>query len=134
MPIDIEKRKSDRKKAKPGVYLKYRLVRRFPFSYGKYKELGAVIDISSGGVSVEYDSQKMLLLKDVEYCLMVPEAGVQLEGLHMSTVSDFVINGYTGCGGDVCRRRGFCFSSLTSDQKEVLRQIIEKYTFDPSTE
>jgi hypothetical protein len=134
MPIDVEKRRSKRGKVKPGVNLNYRTLRRFPFLKGKYKQLGAVIDISCGGISVEYDSQQMLPTENVEYSLTVPEAGLQLEGIRMSTVSDFVIDGYTGCGGDVCRRRGFRFSSLTSDQKEVLLQIMEKYALDPVIE
>jgi len=83
---------------------------------------------------VEYDSQKMLPAENAEYSLTIPEAGLQLDGIQMSTVSDFVIDGYTGCGADVCRRRGFRFSSLTPVQKEVLQLIIERYTVDPSTE
>jgi hypothetical protein len=134
MPIEVEKRKTERRKAKPGVSLKYRSVGRFPFRKGKYKLLGAVIDISSGGLSVEYDSQKMLPAEIVEYSLTVPDGGLQLDGLQMSTVSDFVIDDYTGCGANVCRRRGFRFSSLAPDQKDVLQLIIRHYTVDPSTE
>ena len=131
MSIDVEKRKSERRKAKPGVTLKYRSVRRIPILKGQYKQLGAVIDISTGGLSVEYESQNMLPTENVEYALTVPDSDLTLKGIQMSAVSDFVVKGYTSCEGDMCRRRGFRFNAMTPDQKEVLHQIMKHYTLDP---
>lgn len=129
--IEIERRRSERWVAKPGVLLEYRPTRRLPLIKGRYRLFGVVMDLSTGGLSVEYADRKLRPLEKVEYALSIPKAGLRLEGLQMHAVSDFVLVDETGCGGEVCRRRGFQFGKMSRDQQEILHRILRNCTSEP---
>ena len=129
--IEIERRKSERWIAKPGVLLEYRPIRRLPLIKGRYRLFGIVMDLSSGGLAVEYADRKIRPMEKVEFAISVPTAGLRLEGIEMHAVSDFVISDEAGCGGEVCRRRGFRFGQMSHAQQEVLHKILHNCTDVP---
>ena len=118
--IEIEKRKDERWVVKPSVLLEFRAARRISLLKGRYRLFGIVLDLSMGGLAVEYADRKLRPLKNIEYALSAPGSGLRLEGIRMTPVSDMVLADETGCGGTVCRRRGFRFDAMTSDQQEIL--------------
>jgi hypothetical protein len=129
--IEIERRKSERWVTKPGVMLEYRPIRRLPLIKSRYRLFGVVMDLSTGGLSVEYADRKLRPMGKLEYALSIPKAGLRLEGIQMHAVSDFVLVDETSCGGEVCRRRGFQFGKMSHDQQEMLRRILQSCTDEP---
>ena len=129
--IEIERRKSERWVTKPGVLLEYRPIRRIPLVKSRYRLFGVVMDLSTGGLAVEYADRKIRPMEKLEYALSVPKDGLRLEGIRMHAVSDFVIVDEAACGGEVCRRRGFRFGQMSFDQQEMLRKILKNCTDVP---
>ncbi|MGD8367010.1 MAG: hypothetical protein PVG78_05175 [Desulfobacterales bacterium] len=129
--IEIERRKSERWIAKPGVLLEYRLIRRIPLIKGRYRLFGTVMDLSAGGLAVEYADRKIRPMEKLEYALSAPNMGLRLEGLEMQAVSDFVVTDESSCGGGVCRRRGFRFGQMSREQHEILRKILQSCSDGP---
>jgi hypothetical protein len=123
--IDLERRKNRRWKLKPGVILEYRRNRKIIPLPGRFHVFGTVADISLGGLGVEYQDREMRPMRNLEYALSVPDAGVRIEGLPLFAVSDFLAVDKTGC--EVCRRRGLRFGSLSDLQRGQLQSLIERH-------
>jgi hypothetical protein len=106
------------------VLLEFRAARRISFFRGRYRLFGIVLDLSMGGLAVEYADRKLRPSKNLEFALSAPEAGLRLEDIRMTPVSDYVLADETDCGGSICRRRGFRFDAMTADQQETLQKIL----------
>ncbi len=91
-------------------------------------ELGPVIDISMGGLAVQYIESKKRLTKCDELSINVPGKGIQLESIPFTVISDVEI----AVMPDSTKIKNRCvqFGELSSYQAFQLEAFINKYGAD----
>ena len=89
-------------------------------------EYGAVVDISLGGIAVEYLDTSMREEMSVELSLSVFSDSKPTGTLPYKTINDKAICKLPG--NRILRRRGFKFENPTRFQREQLATVIQNYT------
>ena len=88
-------------------------------------DFGAVLDISTSGLSIVYIADKMRSPEGDSLTISMSDQGVVIAGIAFTTVSDYTIS---TTEDDLCiRRRGIRFENLTPGQTRRLRSFLEQY-------
>ncbi|MCG6892440.1 MAG: PilZ domain-containing protein [Desulfobacteraceae bacterium] len=92
----------------------------------KTMKLGLILDISMGGMAIQYDGCDIASLKASHLSIVVPGKGALIEGIPFEIISD----GQMGnCSPENSPRRcGLKFGHLTDDQRKRLQFIVNNFS------
>ena len=124
--LTVKRRKWKRFKVKGGATVLLHKPRIIEFGKPSFIQLGPVIDISMGGLSVQYIENKDRTVKCEKLSISLPSNRVKVDKLPYKVVSDVKI-AYLP---DSRRIRNRCvqFEDLTSYNKFQLESFIKKHT------
>ena len=122
----VKKRRWDRFKIKGGAIVMLHKPRRIKVGKPKLLELGPVVDISWGGLAVQYIDSKERQIESNELSISIPPHGVALEGIPFQTVSDVEVAELSD--SKKIRRRSIKFNELTQAQKAKLVKFLQNFT------
>lgn len=91
----------------------------------RYIELGPILDISVGGLAVQYFETKDRLTECTELSITVPDEGIKVEKVNFKTISD--VQSAEIPGSKTIRTRRAEFQDLTSYQRFQLESLLKKY-------
>jgi hypothetical protein len=126
MPI-TRRRKWKRYKIKGGAIVLLHKPRLLDIGNPKLIELGPVIDISMGGLAVQYVESKKRQHDSGTISIAIPSIGVTLAGLQCKIILEKVITSLPN--GKQIYNRCVEFVNLTSVQNLQLESFIRKHTF-----
>lgn len=101
---------------------KFRLIEVGP---PKYVEFGPIVDISRGGLAVQYIANKKRDFETDQMAISVPESGIVVAQIPFKVVSDIEISRMPD--GKVIRKKSVQFGELTSRQEFRLEAFIQGY-------
>ena len=121
------RRKWKRYKIKGGAIVLLQKPRLIEIGKPKLIELGPIIDISMGGLAVQYIESKSRQQDFETISISIPSLEISLDGLQCRVVSEKVV----GCLPDGKQIYNRCveFLNLTSVQSLQLESFIRKHTF-----
>ena len=92
----------------------------------KTMKLGLILDISMGGMAIQYDGCDIASLKASHLSIVVPGKGALIEGIPFEIITD----GQMGnCSPENSPRRcGLKFGHLTDDQRKRLQFIVNNFS------
>jgi len=123
----ISRRKWKRSRMTSGATVMLHKPSIIGFGKPSYIELGPVIDISMGGLSVKYINNKERQTDDCfELSLSLPNDGIQLEGMRFEIVADFEVAELPN--GREVRKRCVKFGKLDSYKSFQLETFIKNNT------
>lgn len=99
--------------------------RLFELAKPRFIELGPIIDISVGGLAVQYFETKERLTECAELSITVPDEGIKVEKVKFKTISD--VQTAELPGSKTIRTRRAEFKELTPYQRFQLESLIKKY-------
>lgn len=102
--------------------------RLFEIGGPKLVELGPIIDISLGGLAVQYVENKKRTLEATELSISIPSEGIALSALAFRTISDKSIA--TLPDGKLIRNRCVEFSGMTPQKRYQLESFINHYSMN----
>ena len=126
MKSSIKKRKWDRFKIKGGAIVMLHKPRTLNFGKPKLVELGPIVDISWGGIAVQYIDSKERQIKSSELSISIPPDGIVLENIPFQTVSDVEIAELPDA--KKIRRRNIKFEDMNQTQKAKLVGFLQNFT------
>lgn len=126
MPI-TRRRKWKRYKIKGGAIVLLQKPRLMDIGKPKMIELGPVIDISMGGLAVQFVESKSRRQESQTISISIPSTGVTLPNLQCEIISEKVITALPN--GKQIYNRCLEFLNLTSVQNLQLESFIRKHTF-----
>ena len=121
------RRKWKRFKIKGGATVLLHRPRLIDVGKPRLIELGPVIDISMGGLAVQFVENKNRLLDSNTVSISIPATGIILKNLECKTISEKVLA--TLPNGKQIYNRCLEFINLTSVQNLQLESFIRKHTF-----
>ena len=86
---------------------------------------GPIADISLGGMAFYYVDCSVRETDCCEICIEIPGTGVKIDRLHFTTVSDFPVERVSDT--EVLRKRAGKFVGLSNDQRQAIRQFIDRH-------
>ena len=89
-------------------------------------ELGPIVDISWGGIAVQYIDSKERQIKSSELSISIPPDGIKVENIPFQTVSDVEIAELPD--NKKIRRRNIKFVDMNQTQKAKLVNFLQKFT------
>lgn len=92
----------------------------------KSVKLGALADLSLGGMSVRYSAKQVSSLKGMNLSIVMPGKGTLIEEIPFRIVADRDVDGSPKL--DPLRRCGVAFGNLTEDQLSRLKILIKTYS------
>ena len=122
----IDLRKHKRFKVKDGAFVDFNKPRFFKLGKPRLIKFGAIINISEGGLAVQYIDERMWSNSFKEFSISVLYEDFRVEKIPFKTISDFkiaVLN-YSM----KIRKRCIQFGKLTLAQKLKLDHFIQNYT------
>lgn len=117
---------------KSGATVLIRKPRVIEFGKPMLIELGPLIDISMGGLQVQYVENKQRLSESRELAISIPEKGIVVEPIPFKMVMDAALTQMPG--GKTIKKRCVEFGQLTDYQKYQLQSFIKNYTTEISVE
>jgi len=121
------RRKWKRYKIKGGAIVLLHKPRLMDIGKPKTVELGPVIDISMGGLAVQFVESKNRLQDSETISISIPSTGISLGNLQCTTISEKIIASLPN--GKQIYNRCLEFRNLTSVQGLQLESFIRKHTF-----
>ena len=121
------RRKWKRFKIKGGAIVLLHKPRLIDIGKPKLIELGPAVDISMGGLAVQFVENKNRLIDSNTVSISIPSTGVTLGNLECKTISEKVIASLPN--GKQIYNRCLEFINLTSLQNLQLESFIRKHTF-----
>ncbi len=126
MKSSIKKRKWGRFKIKGGAIVMLHKPRTIKLGKPKLVELGPIVDISWGGIAVQYIDSKERQIKSSELSISIPPDGIKLENIPFQTVSDVEIAELPD--SKKIRRRNIKFEDMNQTQKAKMVNFLQKFT------
>lgn len=125
IPI-VRRRKWKRFKVRTGALVKLHKQRLFEIGPPKLIDFGPIIDISMGGLSVQYvESDKRNGFDSERLTVILPAEGIKLDGMNFRIVSDFIVAKLPG--GKKVRNRCVEFVNVDAHQHIQLESFIKHY-------
>ncbi len=121
------RRKWKRYKIKGGAIVFIHKPRMIEIGKPKLIELGPVIDISMGGLAVQFVANKRRLTESENVTITIPSTSVSLGPLNYKTISEKVIASLPN--GKKIYNRCLEFTKMTSVQNLQLESFIRRHTF-----
>ena len=121
-----QRRQWKRYKLKGGAIVLLHKQRFMEIGKPKLVELGPVIDISRGGLAVQYVESEKRMFESTELSISIPSNGIQLSGLVYREVSDKAIAELPD--GKKIRNRSVEFINLNPQQIHKLEAFIREYS------
>jgi hypothetical protein len=125
MQDGFERRKRQRFSVDGNASVQVLVPRPLRFLKPRRVDFGAVLDISTSGLSMVYIADKMRSPEGDSLTISMTEQGITIPGIAFTTVSDYKIS---ATEDDLCiRRRGIRFENLTPGQFRSLCSFLEQY-------
>ena len=121
------RRKWKRFKIKGGAIVLLHKSRLLDIGKAKMVELGPVIDVSMGGLAVQFVENKNRLQNSDTISISIPSTGVTLGDLQCKIISEKILTSLPN--GKQIYNRCLEFTNLTSVQSLQLESFIRKHTF-----
>ena len=118
--INIEKRKFKRFKLKNLAFALLKSV--------SYEELGEIIDISKGGLALQYLVGEKQIKEFVELDIIFADNGFHIKKIPCKTISDFEITNEIYFSFLKMRRHSIKFGELDNHQTSELNYFIKQHT------
>ncbi|MFH1981451.1 MAG: hypothetical protein ABIL58_06390 [Pseudomonadota bacterium] len=126
--LNIQRRKWKRFKIKGGAIVLLHKQRVIDIGSPKLIELGPIIDISLGGLAVQYVENKKRAITATELSISVPSEGIALSGLEFLMISDKAIAQLPD--GKLIRNRCVEFANLAPQKRFQLESFINHYSMN----
>jgi len=128
----VRRRKWKRFKVKSGGLVLVQKTRWIEIGKPKLVTLGPVVNISMGGLSVQYIENKRREVDSEVLAISQPPEGVRVEPIRFRTVSDLEVTRMPD--GKKIRTRHVAFGKLTDYQSFQLESFIRSHTSDLDTD
>lgn len=92
----------------------------------KLVELGPIVDISWGGIAVQYIDSKERQINSSELSISIPPDGIKVENIAFRTVSDVEVAELPD--NKKIRRRNIKFEDMNQKQKAKLVSFLQNFT------
>jgi hypothetical protein len=125
-------RKWKRYKMKSGATVLIRKPRIIEFGKPNLIELGPIVDVSMGGLQVQYIENKQRVSESKELAISMPEKGIVVEPVPFILVMDAAVSQMPG--GKTIKKRCVEFGKLTDYQTYQLKSFIKDHTIEINTE
>jgi hypothetical protein len=123
---ETKKRKWDRFKIKGGAIVMLQKPRMINLGKPKLIELGPIVDISWGGIAIQYIDSKDRQIDASEISISIPPDGIKLENIPFETVSDVEVAELPD--SKKIRRRSIKFGNMDQTQKVKLVNFLQNFT------
>ena len=114
-----------------GAEVNLKVPKMFGFR-NKQVKLGAILDISMGGIAIKYDGDEIDSLKASQLSIVIPGKGALLESIPFEIITDCDLD---TCSGEISPRKcGLKFGNLTDEQRTCLKLIVKNCSSPGQTE